>query len=187
MARSSSDSRSCRVWSGESHARKRLAGRLPEAAQLRAAPRHVRGFVEQDQVEREVVEVVAATVQVGRSALDRLVRDRLLARRGDERSDRALQEVLIDAAVLVQQSQRGLEAVRQRLALRMGQALVVHAPNAVHHAHMAGFREERRVVDEAPEREEAVHASRVAVVAEDASDAHHDATSTSTRSCLPGS
>src|SRR5580765_5183451 len=89
-----------------------LAGRLPEAAQLRAAPRHVRGFVEQDEVEREVVQIVAATVQVGRSTLDRLVRDRLLAYRGDKRFDRAFQEVLIDTTMFVQQSQRGFEAVR---------------------------------------------------------------------------
>ena len=59
-----------------------LAGRLPETAQLRAPPRHVRGFVEQDQVEREVVQVVAATVQVCRSTLDRLVRDRRLKSSG---------------------------------------------------------------------------------------------------------
>ena len=165
----------------------RLAGCLPEAPQLGAPPRDVRRFVEQDQVERQVVEVVAAAVQVGRAALNRLVRDRRLARGGDERADRALQEVLIDAAVLVEQSQRRLEPVRERLALRMRQALVVDAPNPVHDADMAGLREERRVVDESPERQEAVHAARIAVVAEDAADAHHDATSTSTRSCLPGS
>ena len=147
----------------------------------------MRRFVEQDQVEREVVELVAAAVQVGRAALDRLVRDRLLARCGDERADRALQEVLIDATVLVEQSQRRLEPVRERLALRMGQALVVDAPNPVHDADMAGLRQERRVVDEAPQRQQTVDAARVAVVAEDAADAHHDATSTSTRSCLPGS
>src|SRR6185436_18764243 len=98
---------------------------LPEVPQLCAAPRDVRRFVEENQIKREVVELVASAIQVGRSALDRLVRDRRLTSGGDEGTDRAFQEVLIDAAVLVQESQRGLEPVCKRLALGMGQALVV--------------------------------------------------------------
>ena len=145
----------------------------------------MRRFVE-DQIKREVVELVASAIQVGRSALDRLVRDRRLTSGGDEgptvrfrRYDR-------------RGSARPGVAARPRTGARapgagMGQALVVHAPNPVHHADMTGLREECRVVHESPQREEAVHAAGIAVVAKDAADAHHDATSTSTRSCLPGS
>ena len=67
------------------------------------------------------------------------------------------------------------------MAWRLGvrQAFVVDASQAVDDADVAGLRQERRVVDEAPEREQAVDAAGVSVVAKDAADAHHDTTSTS--------
>src|SRR5688572_6647559 len=127
------------------------------------------------------------TVQVGRAALDSLVRDGLFARRGDEGSHHSFQQVLVDPAVFVQKPKRGLEAMRERLALGVRQALVVHAPNPVHDADMARFRQERRVVNEAPERQKAVHTSGVTVVTEDTSETYQGVTSISTRSCFPGS
>src|SRR5262249_51172018 len=53
--------------------------------------------------------------------------------------------------------------------------------------HMAGFRQERRIVHETPERNEAVDAASVLVVAKDPLHAQHNTTSTSNGSCLPGS
>ena len=78
---------------------------LPEMPQLCAPPRDVRRFVKEDQIEREVIEFVASTIQVDRPALDCLVRDRRLASGSHEGADSTLQEILIDAAVLVQESQ----------------------------------------------------------------------------------
>ena len=106
---------------------------------------------------------------------------------GDERRDGPLEQVLIDAAVLVEKTKAGLEPVGQRLTLRMRQPFVVDASNAVDHADVAGLRQERGVVDESPERQQAVDAAGVLVVAEDAAKPHHGTTSMSTRSCFPGS
>jgi hypothetical protein len=88
---------------------------------------------------------------------------------------------------LVEESQCRLEAVRQSLALRMRQTLVIHTSNTVDHTYMTSLREKCRVVHEAPQSQETVDTSGICVVAKDASDAHHDATSTFTRSCFPGS
>ena len=75
---------------------------LPEAPKLGAPARDVRRFIEQHQVQGQVVEVLPTTIQIRRAALDRLVRDGLFARRGDEGSHHPLQQVLVDPAVFVQ-------------------------------------------------------------------------------------
>ena len=164
-----------------------LARPFPQAAKPSAALNDVRCLVEDDQVEREIVEIVATVIQVRRAALNRLIRDRLVAGSGDERRDGPLQEVLIDAAMLVEKTKAGLEPVGQRLTLRMRQSFVVDASNAVDNADVAGFRQKRRLVDESPECQQAVDAAGVLVVAENAAKPHHGTTSMSTRSCFPGS
>ena len=147
----------------------------------------MRRLVEQHQVQGEVVQVLSAAVQVSRASLDRLVGDRLFALGRDERPNGPLQQVLVDATVFVQEPERRLEAMRERLPLGVRETLIIHAPKPIGDAHVAGLREKRRVVHEAPERQQAVHATGVAIVAKDSADAHHRATSTSTRSCFPGS
>ena len=52
---------------------------------------------------------------------------------------------------------------------------------------MAGLCQEGRLVDEPPQGQKAIHTPGVVIVAEDAADAHHGVTSTSTRSCFAGS
>src|SRR6476660_8802851 len=111
-----------------------LARPFPQAAKPSAALNDVRGLVEDDQVEREIVKIVATVIQVGRTALNRLICDRLVASSGDERRDGPLQEVLIDAAMLVEKTEAGLEPVGEGLTLRMRQSFVVDATNAVDNA-----------------------------------------------------
>ena len=54
--------------------------------------------------------------------------------------------------MLVEQSERCLEAVNDGGALGVRQAFVVDASQPVDDADVAGLRQERRVIDEAPER-----------------------------------
>src|SRR3954471_1381560 len=100
--------------------------------------------------------------------MDRLVRDGLRARGRADRWNGAFDDVLIDVPMVVKQSERCLQAVNDGGALSVRQAFVVDASQAIGDANVAGFRQERRVIDEAPEGNEAVHASGVFVVAEDA-------------------
>ena len=76
--------------------------------------------------------------------------------------DHPLDEVLVDAAVLVEQAQGGFEAVDERPEFLVREPLVVDAAKPVDHADVAGLREERRVVDEAPEGEQRVDAPGLA-------------------------
>jgi hypothetical protein len=126
--------------------------------------RDMRRLVEQHQVQGEVVQVLSAAVQVSRAPLDRLVGDRLFALGRDERPNGPLQQVLVDAAVFVQEPERRLEAMRERLPLGVRETLIIHAPKPIGDAHVAGLREKRGVVHEAPERQQAVHATGVAIV-----------------------
>ena len=70
--------------------------------------------------------------------------------------------------MLVKQSERCLQAVNDGGALGVRQAFVVDASQPIGDANVAGLRQERRVIDEAPERNEAVHAAGVFVVSKDA-------------------
>ena len=96
-----------------------LSRRLPELAQFRPSSDDMRCFVEQHGVQGQVVQVLSPAIQVCRSTLNRLVCDRRIALRGDKRGDRAFEQVLVDAAVLIEQSKRRLKAMHERLALRM--------------------------------------------------------------------
>ena len=79
--------------------------------------------------------------------------------------DETLQQVLVDAAMFVEKSKAGLEAMHQQLQFLGRQAFEVDAGHAVHHADVTGLRQERRVVDEAPERQQRIDAAGVRVVA----------------------
>ena len=91
-------------------------------------------------------------------------------RRRRDRSGRPLDEVLVDAERLVELSERLFEAVGDRLALGVVEALVVDALQPIDEPERAGLRQERRVVDESPEREQAVDAAGVRVVPQNAAD-----------------
>src|ERR1035437_5859858 len=94
-------------------------------------------------------------------------------RRGRHHGGRPLEEVLVDAERLVELPERLLEAMGNHLALRMVEALEVDALPAIDHADGASLGEERRVVDEAPQRDETVQGARLAKVFENAADAYH--------------
>ena len=145
------------------------------------------GLVQEHQVELDVVQLVAAGIQIGRTPLDGLVRHRLLAGRGHDRIDRALDEVLIDAAAFVEEAKSGFDPMHQGLPLLVGEAFVVDALHPVHQTDVAGLGQKRTVIDEAPQREQFVQAAGICVVAQDAGEAHHDDTSMSIDQCFPGS
>ena len=67
--------------------------------------------------------------------------------------------------MIVQKTKAGLEAMHQGPQFFGWQAFVVDARHPVHDAHVTGLRQERRVVDEAPERQQRIDAARVGVVA----------------------
>ena len=140
--------------------REALSQRRPKP---RAASHDVRRLVEQHQVERQVVEIVRG-VRSGTPLAAGWLRAQSADAQGAATNgrDRALDQVLVDAAVLVQQTERRLEPVRERLALRMREPFVVDAAHAVDDADVTGFRQERRVVDEAPQGQQAVDAAGLA-------------------------
>src|ERR671924_1796178 len=95
-------------------------------------------------------------VQIGGAALNCLVRDGLRAWGRHDRLDDALQEVLVDAALLVQEPQRGFEAMSDRIALSMREPLVINAAKSIHHSDVSGLGQKRGVIDESPERQQIV-------------------------------
>ena len=136
---------------------------------------------------RELVQFWPSVVQIGCPPIQCFLRDRLRAERCDERIDRPLDQVLIHAASLVQLPKGGLHAMGQSPALGVREAVHVDAAEAVHETDVTGLRQERLAIDEAPQRKQRVDAARIAVVAQDAREPHHGTTSTSNRSCFPGS
>jgi hypothetical protein len=144
-------------------------------------------FTQQHDVLRQLVQLVSAFVQIRCSTAQRLLRDGLDARWCDEGVDRSLDHVLIQPAPLVQLSKRRLHVVSQGPSLCLGEAVHIDAAQLVDDADVTRLRHERAAVDEAPQRQERVHAARLAVVTQDARDPHHRTTSTSNRSCFPGS
>jgi len=98
----------------------------------------------------DAIQAASAFVQVVGSSLKGLVCDRTLARWGDEWIDCLLDDVLVDAAVLVEQAQRGFELVDYRLTLRMRETFGVLTSELVDDAHVAALRQERALVHESP-------------------------------------
>ena len=144
-------------------------------------------FVDQHQMQFELEEVVAASVQVRRTTVHGFVDEWLTAGRRRDRRHAPLRQVLIDAAGLVQTAKGRLVAMDHVAALGVIQALEVDAGQAIDDAKVAGFREERVVVHESPQRDQAVEAAGVLVVPEDATDPQHGRTVICTGSCLAGS
>ena len=72
-------------------------------------------------------------------------------------------------------------------ALGVVQALEVDAGQAIDDAQVSRLCEERVVVHESPQRDQAIEAAGVLVVPEDATDPQHDRTVTCTGSCFAGS
>jgi hypothetical protein len=79
---------------------------------------------------------------VRRAASERLLDHWVCVRRRRHDGRRPLDQVLIDPERLVELPQRLLEAMHDRLALRMVETLEVHALQAVEHADGSGLRQE---------------------------------------------
>jgi hypothetical protein len=92
----------------------------------------------------------------------------MTARRSLDRLDATLAQVLVHATGLVEKSDGRFEAVDDVAALRLRKALVVDAGQSVHEAHVPGLGQKRVIVDEAPQRQEAVYATGVPIVPHDA-------------------
>jgi hypothetical protein len=172
---------------GRQPGQERFLWRAPEMAEPRTRADGRWPFVDEHEVQSQVVEFAAAAIQVTRPLLDSLVDNDLWTRRGDDLIDRPLDGVLIHTTTVVEQPKRRFEPMDQGAALGVRQTLIIDASEPVHDADVAGLREERRVVDEAPQRQETVETAGLAVVAENARDAHHPPISTWTGSCFPGS
>ena len=136
-------------------------GVIPETAKIGRPSHDVRRLVHDHQVQGEFVQVVSTPIEVGCAPLDRLVRNRVRARRRREGSYARLEQVLVDTAALIEQPQCGLEPMHKLLALRVGEPLVVHALEAVDHSDVPRLGEERRVVHEAPERQQELESQDV--------------------------
>lgn len=119
--------------------------------------------------------------------MDGLVRDALPAGRRRDCRHSSLTEVLVDAARLIQAAERCLVPMDDIPTLCLVETLEVDPRQTVHNAHVSRLREKRAVVDETPEGNEAVQASSVLVVAEDATNPQHGRTVMCTGMCLAGS
>ena len=87
-------------------------------------------------------------------------------RAGGRRNRRSLtfEEVLVHPAALTEQPQRGFEAVHDVAPLRVVEAFVVLALEAIDDADVAGLGHEGRVVDERPQREQRIDAAGLVVL-----------------------
>src|SRR5438477_1927397 len=144
-------------------------------------------LVDQHQVQINLVEISAPRIEVRRSLLDRLVGDRLIARRRGDRSHPPLAQILIDTTVLVEHAERRFEPVDDLPTAVNIEAFVVDALQQEDDADMPGLRQKRVLVHKTPECEQAVDAAGLVVIAEDALDGQHGRTSTSKRACLAAS
>ena len=143
-------------------------GRFPQIADRCAGACACGRLVKEDDEQPDLEQFGSSAVQVRDALLDSLVRDGLRACGCADRWNRAFDDVLIDVPMLVKQSERCLQAVNDGGALGVRQAFVVDASQPVGDANVARLRQERRVIDEAPERNQAVDAAGVFVVPKDA-------------------
>src|SRR6185436_19235480 len=161
--------------------------RRPQVTDRRARARSRGRLVQEDHEQPHFEQFRPPAVQVRDALLDRLIRHRLRAGAGPEGWNIAFNDVFVDAPMLIEHPEYCLQAVNDRGALRVPQSFVVDSPELVDNADVARFRQERRIVDKVPKRDEAVDAAGIFVVAKNALDAQHDTTSTSNGSCFPGS
>ena len=85
----------------------------------------------------------------------------------------ALEQVLIDAAVLVKQFQRRLQALGQAVDRGLVEALVVDAANFEDHADLSGLRQKHLRPDEAVEIDLLRERARLVVVLENPAKPEH--------------
>lgn len=130
-------------------------------------------FTQENHVLRELVQFRPSVVQIGCPPIQCFLRDRLRAERCDEWIDRPLDQVLIQAAPLVQLPKGRFHAMGESPALRLREAIHIHTAEAVHETDMTGLRHERLASDEAPQRKQRVDAACIAVVTQDAGDPSH--------------
>jgi len=138
-------------------------------------------------VQIELVKFVATAIQIGRAPLDGFVREPPRTRNGRNGSYSSLAQVLVDATRLVEAPERRFVPVNDVAALRVIEALVVDTREPIDETDVPGFRDERLFVHESPQGNEAVDASGLLVVAENALDLQHRRTVMSALVCLRGS
>ena len=168
----------------------RLSSREPLPDRLRRPPPEIlqggagadgRGrLVQHDEVARELVQLRPSTIEVRRALLNRLVRHRSRTRRCHNRIDRPFHEVLVQAIALVEQAERRLKAMDDRITLAVRQPFTIDPANPVDDADMSSLRQERRLIDEPPKGKQSIEAAGFLIVAEDAREPHHGVTSTTT-------
>src|SRR5450759_3401419 len=130
-------------------------------------------LVEHHEVQLQLEQRLACRGELGGAARERLVHHRMRMRRGRHHRGRPLEQVLVHTERLVELAERLLEAMGHHLALRMVETLEVDALQAIEDADGAGLGEERRVIHEAPQRDETVQGTGLAIVLENAADAYH--------------
>ena len=165
------------------------AGRIvPDPLEPRAGARGPgEAFVDHHEIQVQLEQVADVRVQVRGAGLDGCVNDGPRTARGHDRRHAALAQVLVDPERVVEQAQRGFRAVHHGAPCLVVQPLIVQAVQAIDHAHMAGLREERRVVDKTPEGDEGVDAAGGVEVAANRAMAHHARTSTVNGVCFAAS
>jgi hypothetical protein len=142
-----------------------------EAAQSRAGvAERPDALVDEHEIQREFVEFLAPAIQILNAMLYGVLGNRMTARRSLEWLDATLAQVLVHATGLVEKSDGCFETVDDVAALRLREAFVVDASQSVHEAYMTGFGQKRVIVDETPQRQEAIYAAGVPVVPDDALD-----------------
>src|SRR6266545_4693463 len=144
-------------------------------------------LVDEGQVQVDLVQLAATRVQVFGAALDGFVDEALGARRRFDEADAPLTEVLIDATRVIEESKGRLESMDDVAALNLIETLIVAARDAIDEPDMSRLRQKRVLVDEAPDRQQAIDAAGVLIVAEDARHTHHARTSTLNRACFAAS
>ena len=117
--------------------------------------------------------------------LDGLGGDRIRARRVRKPLDATFQDVLIQS--IPHQPEGRFEAMHHLAPLALVAAFVVHAPQPVDEADLAGLREKHVLIDETPDRKPAVEAVGFPVVAQNALQADHHLTSMRNGVCFAGS
>jgi hypothetical protein len=135
----------------------------------------------------DVVEIARAGVQIRGSPLDNRVRERVCARRRVEWPNPTLAQILVHTTLLIENTHRRFEAVHDIASLGIVETLKIHTPKPINHADMSGFRYEDLVLDESPQRQQAVDAAGLVEIVPDAIDSDHQQISTSKRACFTAS
>ena len=115
----------------------------------------------------------ALLAEIGDAILDRGIHDRIAVELVRDGFVVALEEVLVDAVVLIKQLQRGFEALREAINRGAVETLIVHAANFEDEADLAGLREKHVRADEAVEIDLLTERAGLVVVLEDSAKPEH--------------